>query len=95
MKMRGRNEDALRLSQQAIFLAREASTLESLYRWQWQAARLLHKQGEQHASLDHYRQAIASLDQIRSEFLMQASTSGGCICAQDSTTLPAVRYAAD
>jgi CHAT domain-containing protein len=73
----GRNEDALRLSQRAIFLAREASAPESLYQWQWQAAHLLYKQGEQHASLVHYRQAIASLDQIRSEFLMQQSSTGG------------------
>jgi CHAT domain-containing protein len=71
----GRNEDALRLSQQAIFLAREASAPESLYRWQWQAARLLYKQGQQQASLAHYRQAIASLDQIRAEFLMQSMGS--------------------
>ncbi|MGB5605995.1 MAG: tetratricopeptide repeat protein, partial [Gammaproteobacteria bacterium] len=69
----GRTEEALRLSQQAVFLAQESASPESLYRWQWQTARLLYTQGAQNASLNSYRRAVATLGRIRAELLMRMS----------------------
>ena len=69
----GRTEEALRLSQQAIFLAQASASPESLYRWQWQTARLLSTQGKHNASLTSYRQAVATLGRIRAELLMRMS----------------------
>jgi CHAT domain-containing protein len=69
----GRTEEALRLSQQASFLAQASASPESLYRWQWQTARLLYVQGNRNKSLTSYRQAVATLGRIRAELLMRIS----------------------
>jgi hypothetical protein len=47
--------------------AQAANALDGLYRWQWQAARLLERQGEAEQAIAAYRQSIATLETIRPE----------------------------
>lgn len=69
----GRTGEALELSQRAIFLAQEAGSTESLYRWQWLAARQFLDQDNRDESLAHYRLAVAAIEQIRNQLLKRAS----------------------
>jgi len=70
---RGRNDEALRITQRAIFYA-QADAPESLYRWQWQAARILRKQGETEQAIGAYKQAVATLQSIRFEMAHSYAT---------------------
>jgi CHAT domain-containing protein len=62
-----RNGEALQLTRTAIFAAQQANAPESLYRWQWQAGRLLRKQGATDAAIATYRRALSTLQSIRSD----------------------------
>ena len=62
-----RYDEALQLTRRASMSAQRLHAPESLYRWQWQTARLLHAMGKSMAALDTYRQAIATLQSIRRE----------------------------
>jgi tetratricopeptide (TPR) repeat protein len=53
-----RHDEALVLTREAIFAAQQASAPESLYRWQWQAARLHRKMGNVDEALAAYRGAV-------------------------------------
>ncbi len=68
-----RYDEALQLTRRASAAARRRHAPESLYQWQWQAARLLNAMGKRQLALDTYRQAIANLQLIRQEL----STSYG------------------
>lgn len=59
--------EALDLTRRAITAAQTLYAPESLYRWQWQAGRLLHTQNDVAAALLSYRHAIATLQGIRPE----------------------------
>ncbi|MGH7343584.1 MAG: CHAT domain-containing protein [Candidatus Rokuibacteriota bacterium] len=62
-----RYPEALRLTRQAIFAAQQANAPESLYRWQWQAGRLLVKQGATANAIEAYRRAVVTLQAVRPE----------------------------
>ncbi len=64
---RERADDALRLTRRALFLAQEAASPESLYRWQWQLGRLLRARGDTAGAIGSYQAAVATLDTIRFE----------------------------
>lgn len=85
-ELQGRNEEALRLTQQAIAMAQKAAAPESLYRWQWQAARLLEKQGNRQLALTHYSQSVDTLDRVRSQ-LAARSHEGASSFALDVAAL--------
>jgi tetratricopeptide (TPR) repeat protein len=54
-----RYDEALQLTREAIFAAQQVNAPESLYRWQWQAARLHRKMGNTDEALAAYRRALA------------------------------------
>ncbi|MGE5304056.1 MAG: CHAT domain-containing protein [Alphaproteobacteria bacterium] len=61
----GRYDDALQLTRKAVFVAQQVNAPESLYRWQWQSARLLKKVGDIENSLAAYRRAVKTLESVR------------------------------
>ena len=63
----GRDTEALELSRRAMFNAQQVNAPESLYRWQWQAGRLLRKLGQHEQAIDAYRRAVEALQGIRPE----------------------------
>jgi len=62
-----RNDEALRLTQRAIFAAQQANAPEILYRWQWQAGRLLRAQAKNEQAIVSYQHALATLGSVRSD----------------------------
>ncbi len=68
----GRHEEALELTRRALFAAQQVNAPESLYRWQWQSARLLKKTGAPDAALASYRRAVATLQSIRQELTVRS-----------------------
>jgi CHAT domain-containing protein len=67
--------EALALTRRALFAAQQASAPESVYRWHWQAGRLLRAIGEPAQAIASYRQVVAVLAGVRYE-LAQASARG-------------------
>jgi CHAT domain-containing protein len=59
-------KQALYWTKQAQFAAQQIQALDSLYQWDWQAARIYHVTGETEAAIESYQRAIASLQLIRS-----------------------------
>jgi CHAT domain-containing protein/Tfp pilus assembly protein PilF len=66
----GRIGEALDLTRRAVAAAQKTRTPEALYRWHWQTARLLSKQGKEDEAIAAYRRAIETLQPIRQEFLV-------------------------
>jgi CHAT domain-containing protein len=62
-----RYADALGVTQHAILMGRQAAAPEALYRWQWQAGRLLKALGRPGDAIEAYRQAIIAVQSIRPE----------------------------
>jgi CHAT domain-containing protein/Tfp pilus assembly protein PilF len=62
-----RHEEALRLTRRAVLAAQQVNAPESLYRWQWQAGRILKKLGSTDDAIGSYRRAVATLQSIRPE----------------------------
>ena len=62
-----RYAEALDVTQQAILMGRQASAPEALYRWYWQAGRLLKALGQPKEAIDSYRKAIVAVQSIRPE----------------------------
>lgn len=60
-----RNEDALSLTQRAVFAAQQADAPDIAYRWQWQAGRLLRAQGRHEQAILSYQHAVANLSAVR------------------------------
>ena len=50
-------------------MAQQVNAGDSLYRWQWQAGRLLNATGESLQAIASYKQAISTLQRIRSDIL--------------------------
>lgn len=69
---------ALELSRQAAFLAQQAGMPEALYRWEWQAGRVLRAQHDLAGALAAYRRAAQTLQPIR------ADLAQGCGMARPS-----------
>ena len=63
----GRLDTALQYTRLAMVKAQAANALDGLYRWQWQAARLLERQGDAEQAVAAYQQSIATLEVIRPE----------------------------
>jgi len=67
-----RREEALQFTQRAIVAAQLADAPEILFRWQWQAGRLLRSQGDGEQAMLSYQQAVATLATVRQDL-----TAGG------------------
>ncbi len=65
----GQLDDALELTRRAIHSAQQGVTPESLYRWEWQAGRLLRSQGKEDEAILAYRRAVYTLQPIRKEVI--------------------------
>ncbi len=63
----GRTREALELTRRALSYAQRIDAPESLYRWQWQAGRLLRTLGEDDQAIESYRASIVTLQSIRAE----------------------------
>ena len=63
----GRRAEALELTRRALFAAQNANAPESLYRWQWQTARLQAAELEMDAAIASYRATVRTLNRIRRE----------------------------
>jgi len=70
----GRTEDALTLTRRAAFLAQQTQSMDALYRWEWQTARLLKAQGDRPAAMTAYRQAIQTLQMVRADLTVGCRT---------------------
>ena len=68
-EMSGELDRAMTLTIQAQWIAQQIDASDSLYRWQWQAGRLHKAQGDNQAALAAYREAIATLQSIRSDIV--------------------------
>ncbi|HCF26160.1 MAG TPA: hypothetical protein DEV81_02805, partial [Cyanobacteria bacterium UBA11049] len=62
-------EKAMALTRQAQFAAQQVSAADSLYRWQWQAGRILKATGKIQQAISVYEQAIATLQTIRGDIV--------------------------
>ncbi len=62
-----RYAEALDVTQQAILMGRQATAPDALYRWHWQAGRLLKALGRSKEAISTYRQAIVAVQSIRLE----------------------------
>ncbi|MEM7758261.1 MAG: CHAT domain-containing protein, partial [Cyanobacteria bacterium P01_A01_bin.40] len=58
-------DKALSWTKQAQFTAQQAQAKDSLYQWDWQAARIYNAVGETEVAIEAYERAIASLQSIR------------------------------
>ena len=62
-----RYAEALNVTQHAILMGQQAAAPEALYRWHWQAGRVLKALGRPKEAIDSYRQAIVAVQSIRPE----------------------------
>lgn len=69
-QLAGQTSEAMELTQQAQLAAQQVNAVQSLYRWQWQAGRLLKATGKTKDAIASYEQAIATLQSIRSNLLV-------------------------
>ncbi|MDM8552375.1 CHAT domain-containing protein [Desulfobacterales bacterium HSG2] len=63
-----RHDDAVKSTRKAIFLAHQGYFPEILYLWQWQLGRLFGKSGDREGAVASYRNAVGTLNPIRTEF---------------------------
>lgn len=63
----GRIEEALTLTNRAVYAAQASNAPESLYQWQWQNGRLLRAQQQTDAAITAYRNAVVTLQGVRSD----------------------------
>ena len=67
-----RNAEALQLTREAILAAELANAPEILYRWQWQAGRLLRAQSQNDQAILSYQHAVATLSGVRTDLAASA-----------------------
>lgn len=79
---------ALYWTQQAQFTAQQAQAPDSLYQWDWQAARIYHATEKIELAIKAYERAIASLQSIRSSI---AQTEGDPLLSFQSDIEPIYR----
>jgi CHAT domain-containing protein len=60
---------AMALTRQAEFSAQQIQSSDSLYRWEWQAGRMLKARGDIASAIVAYEQAIATLQNIRGDLV--------------------------
>lgn len=68
----GRNEEALRLTYQAVSLAQSIDAQDQLYRWEWQAGRIEGKLGQTSLSARSFDRALFTLSGIRNDVLQSS-----------------------
>ncbi len=78
-----RSSEALDLTRRAIFAAQQVNAPESLYRWQWQAGRLLREADRTDEAIDAYQRAVETLQGIRPELAVGYGTPAAAF--RDST----------
>jgi len=66
----GRYEEALALTRKAIFHAQQASANEQVYRWEWQAGRILRAMNRMEDSQSAYQRAVYQLNEVKSNFAL-------------------------
>lgn len=69
LEVAGDYDQAMELTRKAQFAAQQINGSDSLYRWQWQAGRILKANGEKQQAIAAYEQAIATLQSIRSDIV--------------------------
>ncbi|ETX02193.1 MAG: hypothetical protein ETSY1_04450 [Candidatus Entotheonella factor] len=62
-----RHREALQLTRRAVFAAQRVNAPESLYRWQWQAGRLLAALNQPDAAIVAYQQAVDTVQSLHQE----------------------------
>jgi len=67
-EMNKQYDDAKKMTLKAIFFANQGNFPEILYLWQWQLGRLLVINGEIEKGKKYYKDAISTLDPIRTQF---------------------------
>ncbi|MGH8503074.1 MAG: CHAT domain-containing protein [Gammaproteobacteria bacterium] len=67
--------EALQLSRQALFAAQQVNAPEISYRWQWQIARLLKRQGDVDAAIPAYRRSVHYLQSVRQDLSIAQTES--------------------
>lgn len=72
---KNRLPEALELTSRAEFIAQSINKPEILFRWQWQNARILSKQGAKAQAISAYQRAIATLQPIHGELAVSTLTS--------------------
>ena len=70
-----RYAEALQLTRRAIYAAQQVNAADSLYRWEWQAGRLLTKTGTIDDAIGAYRRAVRTLQSIRPELSVSYGSS--------------------
>lgn len=68
-EMEGNYDQALAATRSALFFAQQGTHPEILYRWQWQLGRLFNLTGQKDKALKAYRQAVNSLNHIRTRLM--------------------------
>jgi CHAT domain-containing protein len=68
-----RNDEALQFTQRAIFAAQQADAPDILYRWQWQAGRLLRAQAKDEQAILSYQHAVSTLAAVRPDLAASAT----------------------
>jgi CHAT domain-containing protein len=63
----GRFDEAMVLTQKALFQAQKSGQREAQFEWEWQTARLLRDQGKAEAARAAYRLALQMLQTVRSD----------------------------
>jgi CHAT domain-containing protein len=62
-----RYQEALELTERAVFAAQQVNASEALYRWHWQSGRILARMGNRDEAIVAYRHAIRDLQALREE----------------------------
>lgn len=79
----GRLDEALAVTRKAVFAAQKSRAAKSLYRWQWQAGRILKDKGDIENAVLAYRLAVHSLQSIRND-LATGCQQGTCMSFRDA-----------
>ena len=66
-------QQAIDLTQQALYFAQAANAPEIAYRWQWQLGRLLKSQGDTKGAIAAYTEAVQNLKFLRSDLAAVSS----------------------
>jgi CHAT domain-containing protein len=72
----GRPEEAMALTREAVFLARQGRFPEELYRWQWQLGRFHDARGDADAAMAFLSRAVETLAPIRGELMRDPRRRG-------------------
>lgn len=68
-EQKSKSKEAIKLTQQALYLAQPSETPDLAYQWQWQLARLLTTEGQKEDALYHYAEGLKTLEKVKKELL--------------------------